>query len=287
MERMVSRVSHGLIVAGGALLASVAAADPVVRSGTAENAAGLQGIVDQFRVDVSRGGGVNAPGAEPPAPGVGRREINWDAAALDAFASPGLMPGDFFNRVSRRGALLTTDGEGFTVSRRNAGGDLSDPSLRFGDVQAQYNSEFQVFSQQRLFATRGSLVYDTTFFIPTFPQARATVSGFGAVFCDVDLDNSTLVELFDASDRLIFSRNVSNRDKGLSFLGASFTDGTQIGRVRVTTGNALFGSLDGVDDSGLFHDVVVLDDFIYGEPVPAPGVLAVGVAGLLAGRRRR
>ena len=114
------------------------------------------------------------------------------------------------------------------------------------------------------------------------------MNGFGAVFCDVDLDSSTLVELFDASDRLIFSQNVSNRDKGLSFLGASFSDGTQIGRVRVTAGNALFGSLDGADDSGLFHDVVVLDDFIYGEPVPAPGVLAAaGVLGLLAGRRRR
>ena len=47
---------------------------------------------------------------------------------------------------------------------------------------------------------RGSLVYDTTFFIPTFPTARATVNGFGAVFCDVDLDSSTLVELFDASE---------------------------------------------------------------------------------------
>ena len=126
--------------------------------------------------------------------------------------------------------------------------------------QGQHTRQLIIDVTTRLFATRGSLVYDTTFFIPTFPQARATVSGFGAVFCDVDLDNSTLVELFDASDRLIFSRNVSNRDKGLSFLGASFTDGTQIGRVRVTTGNALFGSLDGVDDSGLFHDVVVLDE---------------------------
>jgi uncharacterized protein (TIGR03382 family) len=270
------------------LIAGSASAEPIVRSGTAADAAGLTSLVNQFRVDISNGGIFNPPGAEPPAPGIGRREINWDAPALDAFASPGLMPNDFFNRVSKRGALFSTDGDGVAVSRRNAGGDLSDPSLRFGDLNAQYNSEFAVFSQQRLFAVRGSTVMETTFFIPTVPSARATVNGFGAVFCDVDLDSSTRLEFFDVSGGLIFSQNVSNRDKGLSFLGASFSDGTQIAKVRLTVGNALLGETDGFFDDG-FHDVVVMDDFFYGEPVPTPGVLAVGGLMAAAGvsRRRR
>ncbi len=269
-------------------VAPAATAQVTVRSGTAGDAAGLNAVVNQFRTDVSNGGIFNAPGTEPPAPGVGRREINWDAAALDAFASPGFMPNDFFSRVSKRGALFSTSGDGLVVSRRNAGGDLADPTLRFGDANAQYNTEFQPFSQQRLFGVKGSTVFDTTFTIPTFPSARATVSGFGAVFCDVDLDSSTLMEFFDLSDHLIFSQNVSNRDKGLSFLGATFTDGTQIARVRITAGNALLGLTDGFDvGGGRFNDVVVMDDFFYGEPVPAPGTAVVlGVAATFLRRRR-
>lgn len=285
--RFWGHAARRVALSAGLVLAGHAYAQPLVRSGTAADAAGLTAIVNQFRVDVSNGGIFNPPGAEPPAPGVGRREINWDAAALDAFASPNFMPSDFFSRVSRRGANFSTDGDGFLVSRRNPGGDLSDSSLRFGDINAQYNSEFKPFSQQRLFAVQGSLVMDTTFVIPTFPTARATVSGFGAVFCDVDLDSSTLMEFFDIHDHLIFSQNVSNLDKGLSFLGASFSDGTQIARVRLSLGNTLLGGADGFFDQG-FQDVVVMDDFFYGEPVPTPGTLAlIGASGLLARRRRR
>lgn len=268
-----------------ALAASAASAQVVVRSGTAGNAAGLQSIVDLFRADL--GGPVNAPGTDPSAPGAGRREINWDAPALDAFASPNFMPNDFFNRVSKRGALFSTPGDGVVVSRRNAANDLSDPSLRFGDNQTQYASEFQTFSQQRLFGVRGSNVVETTFFIPTFPSAPATVCGFGAVFCDVDSDASTLLEMFDPAGHLVFSQNVANHDKGLSFLGATFTDGTRVAKVRITAGNALLGEVDGPGAGG-FRDVVVMDDFIYGEPVPAPGTLGVmAVLGLGAARRRR
>jgi hypothetical protein len=275
-----------LALAAGVVLAGQALAQPLVRSGTAADAAGLTAVVNQFRTDISNGGIFNPPGAEPPAPGVGRREINWDAAALDPFASPNLMPNDFFSRVSRRGANFSTAGEGFLVSRRNPAGDLSDPTLRFGDINSQYLNEFQTFSQQRLFGVKGSLVMDTTFVIPTFPSAPATVNGFGVVLVDVDSDASTLMEFFDIHNNLIFSHNAANRDKGLSFLGASFSDGTQIARVRLTLGNALLGQDDGFFDQG-FQDVVVMDDFFYGEPVPTPGTLALmAAAGLLARRRR-
>jgi len=47
-------------------------------------------------------------------------------------------------------------------------------------------------------------------------------------------------------------------DGGLSFLGIVFDD-ARIARVRITAG----GAIPGEDDS---LDVVVMDDFIYGEP---------------------
>jgi len=288
-QSLSSTREFGLAAAAGLLLAATAVAQPLVRSGTSADQAGLVSVVNQFRIDVSSGGIFNPPGTPAPSPGIGRREINWDAPALDVFASPGFMPNDFFNSVSKRGALFSTPGTGLAVSQRSAAGNLADPLLRFGDISAQYNTEFAAFSQQRLFGIRGSTVMDTTFTIPTSPTERATVRGFGVVFCDVDLDSSTLLQFFNLSDELIFSQNVDNLDRGFSFLGASFTDGTQIARVRITAGNTVLGGRDGLSDLGFFQDVVVMDDFIYAEPIPAPGAATVvlGIAALAGLRRRR
>lgn len=259
---------------------STSLAAPTVRSGTGANAAGLQSIVDQFRGDV--GGPINAPNTGPFASG--RREINWDAVPA-GFSSPNNMPGNFFNNNSRRGANFTTPGTGFAVSRNAA--DASDTTVRFNDINPSYAANFQVFSQQKLFAVKGSTVMDVTFAVPVSPATSATVNGFGAVFADVDLDSSTRIEFYNEANALLLSQNVVPLDKGLSFFGASWSDGTRVSRVRITTGNAVFGETDGFFDSG-FQDVVVMDDFIYGEPIPAPGALAlVGLGGAFVGRRRR
>ena len=75
--------------------------------------------------------------------------------------------------------------------------------------------------------------------------------------------------------------------QSLSFLGVSFNAGERVGRVRITSGNAALGAA--VNDGGA-TDLVVMDDFIYSEPVPEPGTLSLaGLAlfGLCAGSRRR
>ncbi|HEY0591594.1 MAG TPA: IPTL-CTERM sorting domain-containing protein, partial [Thermoanaerobaculia bacterium] len=51
-------------------------------------------------------------------------------------------------------------------------------------------------------------------------------------------------------------------NNGLSFLGVLFNAGERIGRVRITSGNTALGP---TDNNGSV-DVVVMDDFIYGEP---------------------
>ncbi len=222
----------------------------------------------------------------------GRREINWDAPALDASADPNHMPANFFNNNSKRGALFDTPGAGFFVSRRNAG-NPSDPNLRFGSINPSYNSEFTAFSAQRLFIADGSTITDVTFRVPSDPARIATVNGFGAVFSDVDLADSSWMEFYDATDNLLDKEFVSRgtaAQGSLSFLGVRF-DTDRIARVRIVAGNAAASAAmtDGsLLDTGATADVVAMDDFIYGEPVPAPASMCL--AGVLlagCGRRRR
>ena len=77
-------------------------------------------------------------------------------------------------------------------------------------------------------------------------------------------------------------------DGSLSFLGVSFNAGEQVGRVRITSGNAALGAAIN-DNPGGGIDVVAMDDFIYSEPVPEPSALilcAFGFAGCLLRRKR-
>ena len=131
-------------------------------------------------------------------------------------------------------------------------------------AQAWGETELATFSAQKLFAPIGSNVTEIAFFVPG-TQTRAGVSGFGAVFVDVDAAGGSRLEAFDASGNLLFSRAVLASgvvSKGLSFLGVQFDGGERIARVRLTSGTAPI-------DTELLSpppDGVALDDFIYSEP---------------------
>jgi MYXO-CTERM domain-containing protein len=255
----------------------------VVRTASGANPAAIQATVDQFRTDISLGGGINAPASGPL--GSGRREINWDGVPGTA-SSPNLFPGDFFNNNSKRGIVLTTTGAntGMVVSQNSIPGDPNDP-VRFGDIDPSYRTTFQAFSAQKLFATRGTTSYDSSFRVPAFPDAPATVFGFGVVFADVDVAGASRIEYFDAGDNLLGSFDAPVANGGLSFLGVFFNAGERVARVRVFTGNAALAP--GVLDDAT-HDVVAVDDFFYSEPIPAPGSLALlALGGAVAVRRRR
>jgi hypothetical protein len=75
---------------------------------------------------------------------------------------------------------------------------------------------------------------------------------------------STLIECFGADGGLIFSSFVpaSPGDDSLSFFGIVFAE-ARIARVRITSGDAA----PGPNDDGT-HDIVMMDDFLYGEPQP-------------------
>ncbi|MBA3320518.1 MAG: PEP-CTERM sorting domain-containing protein [Pyrinomonadaceae bacterium] len=259
------------------LLPAQAPATPLVFQAAGPNAAAIQSAVDAYR---TQQGALNPNVAGSF--GSGRREINWDGVPNN-LAAPNNLPANFFNANSPRGVVFSTPGTGFQVSA-NAGV----APIEFDNLNPTYSSIFTPFSAQRLFTAVGSNILDIAFFVPG-SNTPAFVTGFGAIFTDVDLADSTLIEYFDLSDNLVFSRFVpaSPGNGSLSFLGTFFNGGERIGRVRITSGNSALGPNDG---GGI--DIVAMDDFLYGEPqaVPEPATLLLfgsGVAGLAARLRRQ
>ena len=228
----------------------------VVREATGTSPASIQTAVDQFRADL--GGVNNGIGGTFP---TGRREINWDGVP-NAVSSPNSHPANFFNANSPRGAVFLTQGTGFQVSAKTGNPTLT--AVRFGNIDPSYTNEFQTFSPERLFTAIGSNVMDVVFFLPG-SASQAFVSGFGSVFTDVDSATSTTIEYFDQAGASLGTYAVPASLPGsqsLSFLGVSFNSGERVSRVRITSGNAPLGATDNPPGS----DLVVMDDFIYGEP---------------------
>ncbi|ABW25259.1 calcium-binding protein [Acaryochloris marina] len=189
----------------------------------------------------------------------GRREINWDANIV-----PFDMPADFFNKTVTRGAeFVTNAGSEFRVSNPDPS-DPGAPDDEFDSINATYPDQFDTFSEFRLFTPSGSNVTEVEFFVPG-SDVRATSSGFGAVFTDVDLADSTKIEYFDIDGNLLQSEFVNPDPQGLSFLGATFEEGN-LYKVKITSGNTPIGAND---DPANGVDVVVIDDLLYGEPQAA------------------
>ena len=260
-----------------------AQAATLIFSASGANPAGIQGTVDAYRSDL---GTLNANVAGSV--GSGRREINLDGVP-DPLAAPNNLTANFFNVNSPRGVVFSTPGSGFQVSANPPGAPVE-----FGNINPTYVSQFQTFSAQRLFTSIGSNVVDVTFFVPGSTTAALT-NGFGAVFTDVDLANTTSLTFFDSANAslgIFFVPAGTTAAESLSFLGVDFGSAV-VSRVRIASGNAALGPNDG---GGL--DLVVMDDFLYGEPVAAVGavpepstwammVLGFAGVGFMAYRRRR
>jgi len=274
-------------IAASLFFAGVANAQITVRNGSANDIAGITPVRDQFRADL--GGGTTAGANGLFDDGVfQRREINWDGVPA-GFSAPNLLPANFFNSNSPRGAVFSTSGTGFMVSGANTDAGVGQPAAaNFGNIDPSYTSTFSPFSTQRLFTAIGSNQLDVTFFVPG-TNVRAGVRGFGVVFSDVEQAGTTAIQFFDPNGVSLgaFATSPQPGANGFSFLGAFINDGsTVIGSVRITNGNAALGA--GITDSPgspNFRDLVVMDDFIYGNPVavPEPATLCLIGAGLLGG----
>jgi hypothetical protein len=261
---MTKYVFLAIFVVAAHFAPATAQAAPVGRSANGANPAAIQAVVDQFRADL---GALNPNNGQSFTSG--RREINWDGVP-DQFSSPNLMPANFFNANSPRGAVLSSPcgGDGFKVSA-NANNPTG-TAVRFGEIDASYAAQFTTFSAQKLFtALSGPVspcnITTVNFYIPG-TSIPATVSGFGVVFTDVDANRVARVLCFDKAGKLLAPGSLEPPpfDGGLSFIGVSFNAGERISQCQIVSGNARLadGNVDGVNGV----DVVAMDDFIYGEP---------------------
>jgi hypothetical protein len=270
---------HTKQFAGGEIRGAIAepSSTPAVFQAAGLTASSIQSTVDAFRAELGEPNNANNPG--PLASG--RREINWDGAPGTNTTTAPVTPFNVF--LNTRGGQFTTPGEGLSQAPPS-GGAQGGLAVLFNNPT--YGTIFSTFSPLRLFTPVGSNITEALFFIPgTNGATPATVRGFGAVFTDVDQPDgrgpgtkrgnrgaSTLIEYFGVDNKVLFSSFVpaSPGDRSLSFFGIVFDD-ARIMRVRITTGDVA----PGPDDDGK-NDIVVMDDFIYGEPQPAEDLLSTG-----------
>jgi hypothetical protein len=225
------------------------------------DAEGLQATVRRFQSTLGGVDNMNSAGQQE-----GFRTINWDGAML-----PFDMPPNAFKK--NRGAEFSSSDNKFVVSNPNnsedgvPNGDRTAPpkDIRFSSLNPEESERFQVFSANRLFTVLNSNVMSAKFFVPEMSdvQDAATVSGFGSIFTDVENPRATRLEFYDKQGCFIGDVYAPPSSKGVSFAGL-IVDGSSnypINEVRITVGTKPI-----VSKNSSVGDVVVMDDFIYGEP---------------------
>lgn len=188
----------------------------------------------------------------------GRREINWDAVP-PAFTNTSSFPGDFFNQnfsPRARGAVFSTDGSGLSVSDND-----------FSFINTAYDAQFNSFSPVRTFSAIGSNTTRVDLFVAgTATPARST--GFGVVFSDVDGMGSASIKLLGVNGNSLGVYHAPPCGGGFSFVGVSFAT-PLVAAIEIRSGQGPLGA-DAADvsdrDRGPARDLVIMDDFIYGEP---------------------
>jgi hypothetical protein len=208
----------------------------------------------------------------------GFRTINWDAVKLDGtdfggppnttVIDPGKTVAIPLDRFQERGVFF---GAVYAVSTDQQ------PGGAFADVNPNAAGLFNSFSPHNVFAMMNDNGIDFKFVAPsvhTTDLVSAGSRGFGAVFENVTLPNTTSIEYFHDGVSLgkFF---VPTTTKGQQvFLGELFNDPI-VTNVVLTLGTDVIFKFDGtnfsaggVDDPANNHNLVTVDDWVYAEPVP-------------------
>ena len=175
-----------------------------VFQGAGPTAASIQGVVDAFRAALGEPNNGSGParGRGSPRDQLGRRGQRPTRRHRSRRSRLPATPVD-------RGGQFTTPGTGLSQAPPSGGpraawkrSSTTRPTLNLPDLQPP-----------RLFTPVGSRITDGFFFVPgTAAGTPADVTGFGAVFTDVDKPNgtkgggpSTTIDYFDVSGKLLFS----------------------------------------------------------------------------------
>ena len=152
--------------------------------------------------------------------------------------------------------VFSTDGTGLSVS---------DNDFRF--INAAYDAQFNSFSPIRTFSAIGSPESRVDFFVAG-TQTPAVSTGFGVVFSDVDQLGSASIKLLGVNGNSLGVYQAPPCPEGFSFVGVQFPT-PLVAAIDIQSGHGPLGS-DAADvsdrDHGPARDLVIMDDFIYGEP---------------------
>ncbi len=190
----------------------------------------------------------------------GRREINWDAVPDNLLDQP-LAP-DFFNPTGESAPVARQRG----LAYASASGEFRVSNNGFAVINPGSAGQFNAFSGNKTFASVSSNLWEVEFQVPG-QITPATVKGFGVVFSDVDTDSSTSLEFFDGPISLgkyyILAHDATS---SFSFLGVYFNNKERISRISVSHQGNISGTEKDITNGGK-ADLVVMDDFIYSEPL--------------------
>ncbi|HHP7232699.1 MAG TPA: hypothetical protein ACFCUY_17810 [Xenococcaceae cyanobacterium] len=238
------------------------------QAATIFSGAGSQAATAFTQMQQAIGGADNTLAIGPQADGF--RTVNWDGVLLDGtdfngnteVIVPDKVVGIPEERFLSRGALYDevyfVSGDGFT------------------SVNSEVEDQFFPFSPENIFAHIGEGENENEIrqsFTLAGTEVDAATRGFGAIFLDVELPNTSSIEFFSGSNSLgkYFVEPASSGEP--SFLGVLF-DSPVVTEVELILGNGAIFDLSsnnsvipGVADApeaGV--DLVATDDFLYAEP---------------------
>ena len=219
-------------------------------------------------------GGVKNVGASPQTGGF--RTITWDGVKIDGtdfggnttVIVPNKIVGIPLNRFETQGVFFeevyAVSADGFKSANANV--NAANPAL------------FPSFSPSQTFAMFNDNGIGFSFVLASganvTPQPAAT-RGFGAIFFNVKIANSTSIEYFNGTRSLgKFFVPVGTQGQA-EFLGELFATPI-VTSVQIVCGTEAIFTFDGVttagtttDNTGTGHNLVVTDDFAYAEPTAA------------------
>jgi uncharacterized protein (TIGR03118 family) len=278
--RLTSDVSAKAVVADAALLPGNAGSTTgtsfsgVGGTNASTTAGTANAALQAFEAGI---GGVNN-GAAPPPQATGFRAINWDGVALDGtdfggdttVIDPNHVVGIPTNRFQERGI-------NFDAVYAVSGPASASDSSTFSTVNPSVLNLFNAFSPTKTFAMFNDKTIDFSFSLAsahTTTPVPAESRGFGAIFKNVEIANTTSIEYFHNGTSLgKFFVPVGSVGQA-EFFGELFNSSI-VTNVTITLGTDALFSFDGThfsagpqtDDPAHGHNLVVTDDFVYAEPV--------------------
>ena len=168
----------------------------------------INSSLDQFRQLL--GDQVNTT----PGPVTGRREVHWDGVPEQMLNKK--LPVDFFNPVGEQAPVANQRGLVYS-----AAGNFQVSKSNFAEINPEATDQFSSFSGDKSFANISSSLWDVEFQVAGKTEA-AFVRGFGIVFSDVDLPNSTSMEFFNGDRSLGKFFVPAKQGSNFSFLGVYF-----------------------------------------------------------------